>query len=62
MYLADRIIVFHGTPGEKCEADSPCSVNDGMNKFLKDLDITFRRDKNNYRPRVNKPDSAKDKD
>lgn len=33
-----------------------------MNKFLKELDVTFRRDASNYRPRVNKPNSAKDKD
>jgi len=33
-----------------------------MNKFLKDLDITFRRDPTNYRPRINKFNSVKDKE
>lgn len=33
-----------------------------MNKFLKSLDITFRRDPTNFRPRINKMDSLKDKE
>ena len=33
-----------------------------MNVFLKDLQITFRRDPTNYRPRINKFDSVKDKE
>lgn len=35
---------------------------EGMNNFLKDLDITFRRDETNNRPRVNKTGSQKDKE
>ena len=31
-----------------------------MNQFLKHLEITFRRDPTNYRPRINKYDSVKD--
>lgn len=31
-----------------------------MNKFLRSLDITFRRDPTNYRPRINKMNSLKD--
>ena len=33
-----------------------------MNKFLKALGITFRRDPTNYRPRINKLDSVKDRE
>ena len=33
-----------------------------MNKFLASLEITFRRDPTNYRPRVNKKDSVKDRE
>ena len=33
-----------------------------MNKFLKSLDITFLRDPTNFRPRINKLDSLKDKE
>jgi ATP-binding cassette subfamily E protein 1 len=31
-----------------------------MNKFLKMMNITFRRDPANYRPRINKLGSVKD--
>ena len=33
-----------------------------MNKFLKNLGITFRRDPANFRPRINKRDSLKDRE
>jgi len=38
----------------------PQSLLDGMNRFLKLLDITFRRDNESHRPRINKKDSVKD--
>jgi len=33
-----------------------------MNQFLASLEITFRRDPTNFRPRVNKMNSVKDKE
>ena len=33
-----------------------------MNKFLKMMDITFRRDPTNFRPRINKHESRKDQE
>ena len=33
-----------------------------MNSFLKDLNITLRRDPQTLRPRVNKPGSSKDQE
>lgn len=45
-----------------CVARSPEPLITGMNRFLKMLDITFRRDPANYRPRINKLDSVKDRD
>lgn len=33
-----------------------------MNKFLKSLEITFRRDPTNFRPRINKLNSLLDKE
>lgn len=36
------------------------SLLTGMNTFLKQLSITFRRDPSNYRPRINKAGSTKD--
>ena len=50
-YLADMVIVFEGQPGIKTTANAPMSLLVGMNKFLESLEITFRRDPNNYRPR-----------
>lgn len=61
-YLADRIIVYEGQPGIHCTACTPTSLILGMNKFLAQLEITFRRDPTNYRPRINKIDSQKDRD
>lgn len=59
-YLADRVIVFDGERSKYGHAHSPMSLIDGMNMFLKKLDITFRRDQDNFRPRINKLDSVKD--
>lgn len=61
-YLADRVIVFEGTPAVKALACAPQSLLSGMNKFLKNLGITFRRDPTNFRPRINKAESVKDKE
>jgi hypothetical protein len=61
-YLADRVIVYDGQPSVKAHANTPESLLSGMNRFLKDLEITFRRDPGNFRPRINKYDSVKDKE
>jgi len=61
-YLADRVIVFDGIPSIKCQAQPPESLLTGMNKFLKEMDITFRRDPTNHRPRINKQLSVKDQE
>jgi ATP-binding cassette subfamily E protein 1 len=59
-YLADRVIVYEGNPSVDCIANKPESLVTGMNKFLEQLDITFRRDSSNFRPRINKLNSVKD--
>ncbi|XP_028832265.1 ATP-binding cassette sub-family E member 1 [Denticeps clupeoides] len=59
-YLADRVIVFDGIPSKSTIANSPQTLLAGMNKFLSLLEITFRRDPNNFRPRINKLNSIKD--
>ena len=61
-YLADKVIVYDGNPGVETTAHAPQSLIPGMNTFLKMLDITFRRDPTNYRPRINKHDSVKDQE
>jgi len=61
-YLADRVVVYDGEPSVECTANSPQSLLTGMNSFLKALEITFRRDPTNYRPRINKMESIKDRE
>ncbi|RMZ23467.1 hypothetical protein D0859_12496 [Hortaea werneckii] len=59
-YLADRVIVFDGQPSKKAHANPPEALVTGCNRFLKSLDVTFRRDPNTYRPRINKQFSQLD--
>merc|ERR1712137_611260 len=59
-YLADRVVVYEGQPSVCTVANSPQDLLSGMNLFLRNLDITFRRDPNNFRPRINKEFSVKD--
>ena len=40
----------------------PLNLRDGMNKFLKEMNITFRRDPETGRPRANKSGSVKDRE
>ena len=61
-YLADKVIVFDGKPAEESFCTAPESMVSGMNKFLKMMDITFRRDPNNFRPRINQMGSQKDQE
>ncbi|XP_010466556.1 PREDICTED: ABC transporter E family member 1-like [Camelina sativa] len=61
-YLADKVIVYEGQPAVKCTAHSPQSLLSGMNLFLSHLNITFRRDPTNFRPRINKLESTKDRE
>ena len=59
--ISDSMVIFEGTSGVNGHATSPLSKTDGMNKFLKSLEITFRRDEKSLGPRVNKSDSRLDK-
>jgi len=60
-FMADRLIIFTGNPGREGLAKPPMSLLDGMNMFLKDMGITFRRDPQTKRPRVNKEGSKLDR-
>jgi len=61
-YISDKIVVFEGQPGKEGLAREPTDKINGMNKFLKILDVTYRQDPTSHRPRVNKLDSTKDKE
>lgn len=60
--ISDTIVIFEGESGAKGSATSPLPKSDAMNKFLKSLDMSFRRDEKSLRPRVNKLESRLDKD
>jgi ATP-binding cassette subfamily E protein 1 len=60
-FIADRLMIFSGEPGLKGVAYPPTNLRDGMNTFLKEMQITFRRDPTTKRPRVNKEDSKMDR-
>ncbi|HSB50541.1 MAG TPA: ribosome biogenesis/translation initiation ATPase RLI [Nitrosopumilaceae archaeon] len=59
--ISDKIVIFEGTSGIEGHATSPLSKSEAMNRFLKSLDISFRRDEKSLRPRVNKLESRLDK-
>ncbi len=59
--LADAIILFRGEPGVEGQALQPMGLRRAFNIFLKDLDVTFRRDPQTGRARVNKPGSYLDR-
>lgn len=60
-FISDRIMVFRGEPGIKGIASPPLQLRNAMNLFLKELGITFRRDPQTGRPRVNKEGSYLDR-
>ena len=59
-YLSDSMMVFNGVPGKSGKASSIRTLRSGMNMFLKEMGVTFRRDPQTGRPRVNKDGSQLD--
>lgn len=60
--ISDRLIVFRGEPGKHGETFGPSGMVEGMNAFLSEIGITFRRDRSSQRPRINKKNSALDRE
>jgi ATP-binding cassette subfamily E protein 1 len=60
--ISDRLMVFDGKPGVRGEIKGCFEMRKGMNLFLKELGVTFRRDESTLRPRINKIGSAKDRE
>jgi len=60
--VSDSIMVFQGTAGKEGLGKTPMDMRNGMNAFLKDVDVTFRRDNDTNRPRINKPGSRLDRE
>lgn len=61
-YLADKLVVFQGIPAVRASSVGPLPMREGMNLFLADLEVTFRRDPDTKRPRSNKEGSRLDRE
>lgn len=61
-YLSDEVLVFRGRGGRDGRAEKPTDLRDAMNSFLKEMNVTFRRDPDSRRPRANKDGSVKDRE
>lgn len=60
--VSDTLMVFQGEPSVSGTAVGPLELREGMNLFLSDVGITFRRDMETKRPRINKKDSRLDQE
>lgn len=61
-YISDRLLVFDGVPSLHGLSHGPFSMEEGMDKFLRKVDLTFRRDPETNRPRANKQGSQMDRE
>lgn len=59
--ISDSLVIFDGRPGIESLASQPFQKELGMNMFLRGLSITYRRDENTGRPRINKEGSRLDR-
>lgn len=60
--VSDSLLVFEGQGGVEGRATGPYKLREGMNRFLSGVDVTFRRDHDSRRPRINKNESRKDRE
>ena len=60
-YFSENMMVFIGMPAVEGSAFGPYSLNEGMNLFLKDLGVSFRRDLNSRKSKTNKEGSKIDR-
>ena len=60
--VSDSLLVFEGEGAVHGSAKGPFRLREGMNRFLQSVNITFRRDHDSKRPRINKPESRKDRE
>jgi ATP-binding cassette subfamily E protein 1 len=61
-FISDRLLVFTGEPGRTGQTHGPIDMREGMNMFLREVGVTFRRDPQTGRPRANKPESRLDRE
>lgn len=60
--VSDSLLVFEGQGGVEGMAEGPFNLREGMNRFLSGVNVTFRRDHDSKRPRINKASSRKDRE
>lgn len=60
--MADRVMVFDGKRGVSGIGKAPSQPKEGMNSFLKKINVTFRRDPHTGRARANKLGSVLDRE
>lgn len=60
--VSDSLLVFEGDGGREGHAVGPLPLRKGMNRFLEGVGVTFRRDHDSKRPRINKDASQKDRE
>jgi len=60
----DELMVFRPTAddGSAGRGDGPFAMREGMNRLLRSVDITFRRDAETLRPRINREGSVLDRE
>ena len=46
--ISDTMVLFEGVSGTKGKASAPLAKADAMNRFLRSLGISFRRDEKSY--------------
>ncbi len=60
-HASDTALIFTGQPGRQGHAHTPQPFPEGLNEYLKHLNMTIRRDPETGRPRMNKPGSVLDR-
>lgn len=60
----DELMVFRpdAPDGSRGRGDGPFPMREGMNRLLKTVDVTFRRDAETLRPRINREGSVLDRE
>jgi ATP-binding cassette subfamily E protein 1 len=60
----DGLMVFRpeGSLGNEGVGEGPFPMRDGMNRLLRQIEVTFRRDPDTLRPRINREGSALDRE
>ncbi len=61
-YLSHRLCVCSGISARHGTITGPYGKDEGMNLFLKEMNLTFRKDPESHRPRANKPGSQLDQE